>query len=228
MSLPGVGRIWIVISRATSDCHSEAAPYTIATPPLVTAARNVMMATTAASALPAIESFGTMVASPLACSRWVGSRRAKPKRLRRPSIAGSIIDMDATVMEHQATRVVLVHQGDIMGRDDDRGAGFVEFDEQPQQPLRQPRIDVSGRLVGEQNLRPCDHRAGDGGALLLAAREYRRQRPHTIAEADPAEQFGDLVVIGLLLAAEHLQRQGDIVERRQVIEQAEVLEHDAD
>jgi hypothetical protein len=30
----------------------------------------------------------------------------------------------------KATRIVLVHQGDIMGRDDDRGAGFVELDEQ--------------------------------------------------------------------------------------------------
>jgi hypothetical protein len=81
MSLPSVGRIWIVFSWAMSDCHSKAALITIATPPLVTAARNVMMATTAASALPPIEPFGTIVASPLGCSRWAG--------LRRPSMAGS-------------------------------------------------------------------------------------------------------------------------------------------
>src|SRR5215471_1422912 len=94
MSLPSVGRIWIVISWAMSDCHSEAALITIATPPLVTAARNVMMATTAASALPPIESFGTIDLSPLACSRWVG--------LRRPSMAGSVTGIDATLMDHGA------------------------------------------------------------------------------------------------------------------------------
>src|SRR5277367_6505843 len=132
MSLPAVGRTWIVISRAMSDCHSDAAPITIATPPLVTAARNIMIATTAVSAFPAIVSFGTIVVSPLACSRWVRSRRSPPRRLRKAAMAGSIIDMDATVMEHQATRIVLVHQGNIVGRDDDRGAGFVELYEQPQ------------------------------------------------------------------------------------------------
>src|ERR1700686_2093321 len=129
----------MVISRAISDCHAVAEPISIATPPLVTAARNVMIATTAVRALPAIESFGTMVASPLACSRWVGSRRSRPRHFRRPSMAGSIIDMDVNVMEHQTTGVILVHQGDIVGREDDRGAGFVELNEQPQQPLRQPR-----------------------------------------------------------------------------------------
>ena len=64
MSLPGVGRTWIVISRAMSDWYSEAERITIATPPLVAAARKVMMATTAASALPAMVSLGTMVVSP--------------------------------------------------------------------------------------------------------------------------------------------------------------------
>src|SRR5271156_5901178 len=152
MSFPAVGRTWIVISRAMSDCHSEAAPMTMATLPLVTAARNVMMATTAVSALPAIESFGTIVVSPLACSRWPASR-PNPNRVRRAARADSIIDMDATVMEHQATRIILIHQGDIMGRDDDGGAGLIELDEQPQQPLRERRIDISGRLVGEQDPR---------------------------------------------------------------------------
>ena len=51
--------IWMVTSRATSDCHSLAAPPTSITAPMVSEARNVMMATTAISARPEIELRGT-------------------------------------------------------------------------------------------------------------------------------------------------------------------------
>ena len=53
----------MVISRATSDCHSDADFITSTTAPVVSAARNVMIATTATSAVPAIEVFGTIGAS---------------------------------------------------------------------------------------------------------------------------------------------------------------------
>src|SRR5579859_2946978 len=110
----------MVISRATSDCHALAAPITMATPPLVTAARNVMIATTAASALAAIESFGTIATSPRVCS----PRRGAPRNLSsclRSAAAMLLVDMDATVMEHQPAGVVLVHQADVVGGDDHRG-----------------------------------------------------------------------------------------------------------
>ena len=67
----------------------------------------------------------------------------------------SIIDMQPPLMQHHAPRRILIHQRDVVGRDDDGGAGLVEFDEQPQQPPRQCRIDVAGRLVGQQQLRPA-------------------------------------------------------------------------
>src|SRR6516165_1762609 len=108
----------MVISRATSDRHSFADPITIATPPLVTAARYVMIATTAASALPAIESFGTMEPSPRVCSPGRGDRRRRPTCLRSVVVARPIVDMDMAVMEHEATGVVLIHQCNVMGGDD--------------------------------------------------------------------------------------------------------------
>ena len=58
------GRTWMVTSRATSDCHSTAADRTSMTAPVVSEARNVMMATTATSARPAMERFGTIGVSP--------------------------------------------------------------------------------------------------------------------------------------------------------------------
>src|SRR5258708_36073751 len=138
----------MVISRAPSDCHSFADPITIATPPLVTAARNVMIATTAASALAAIESFGTIWASPRVSRPGRCGRRRNRANPLRNAVTGLVIDMDVAVMEHKATGVGLVHEGDVMGGDDDRGAGFVQLDEQPEKALRQLRVHIAGRLIG--------------------------------------------------------------------------------
>ena len=54
-----------------------------------------------------------------------------------------------------------------MGSDDDGRAQPVEFEEQAEQALRHRRIDVAGRLVGKQDLRPVDQRPRDRGALLV-------------------------------------------------------------
>ena len=59
-SWPLTGRIWIVISRATSDCHSAAEASTSITAPVVSEARKVMIDTTATSARPATELRGTI------------------------------------------------------------------------------------------------------------------------------------------------------------------------
>ena len=79
-----------------------------------------MIATTAASALAAIESLGTM---------WTSPRVSRPGRGRLPRSRASplpsaamtrlVIDVDVAVMEHEATGVVLVHEGNIVGGDDD-------------------------------------------------------------------------------------------------------------
>ena len=50
----------MVSSLPTSDCHSAAEALTSSTAPVVIEARNVMMATTATSARPAIEARGTI------------------------------------------------------------------------------------------------------------------------------------------------------------------------
>ena len=85
--------------------------------------------------------------------------------------------------------------------------------------------------VGSSASRSCGRaitRARDRGTLLLATREHRRQRPHALAEADPVQQLDHLVAIASLVAPDHAQRQGDVLVGGHVIEQAEILEHDAD
>ena len=66
----------MVISLATSDCHSAADALTSSTAPVVIEARNVMMATTATSARPAIEARGT-----------IGDMIARPRRHLRALVS---------------------------------------------------------------------------------------------------------------------------------------------
>src|SRR5215510_4168770 len=185
-SRPGVGRIWIVTSRATLDCHLPAAAPISTTAPTVSEARNVMMAITATSARPAMESTGTIEVSP----RGAGARRCSGVLSSTSKGLASFIIVQPSFVQYQAARIELVHQRDVVGGADDR--------------------------------------ARDRGALLLAARQDRRQRPHAVAEPDPVQQLGDLVAVAVLAAAQDAQRQSHVLERRHVVEQAEILEHDAD
>src|ERR1700710_1849588 len=129
----------MVISLATSDCQSAADALTSSTAPVVIEARNVMMATTATSARPAIEARGTIGDRLRARAGTCG--RSRPRSTNGPCWSSVLLlDMQTSLMQHQAPRLVLVHQGDVVGRDDDGGAGLVQFDEQPQQTPPQGRI----------------------------------------------------------------------------------------
>src|SRR6202035_5792151 len=134
----------MVISLATSDCHSAADALTSSTVPVVIDARKVMMATTATSARPAIEARGTIGDRLRARAGSCG--RSWPRSTNGPCSSGVLlIDMQPSLVQHQPPRLVLVHQRDVVGRDDDGGAGLVELDEQPQQPPPQGRVDIAGR-----------------------------------------------------------------------------------
>src|SRR6202022_1126266 len=122
----------MVISLATSDCHSAADALTSSTAPVVMEARNVMMATTATSARPAIEARGTIGDRLRARAGTCG--RSFPKSTKGPCWSPALfIDMQPSLMQHQPPRFVLIHQRDIVGGDNDGGAGLVQFNEQPQQ-----------------------------------------------------------------------------------------------
>src|ERR1700750_2179586 len=99
----------MVISLATSDCHSAAEALTSNTAPVVIDARNVMIATTAIKARPAIEARGTIGDRLRAftgtcgrsCPRSINGSRSSPILL---------IKVYPALMQHHAPRVVLVHQ----------------------------------------------------------------------------------------------------------------------
>src|ERR1700755_2373272 len=122
----------MVISLATSDCHSAAEALTSSTVPVVIEARKVMIATTATSARPAIEARGTI--GDMLRARAGTCGRSLPRSTSGPcSSPLLLIDMQPSLVQHQSPRLVLIHQRDVVGRDHDRGAGLVQFDEEPQQ-----------------------------------------------------------------------------------------------
>ena len=94
---------------------------------------------------------------------------------------------------------------------------------------RGDRIESGRRLVEKQHLRVERHGAGDGGALLHAAAQFRR---HVIVEAAKSDalqlQRGDHANrIGRQIG-KFLQRQTDIVQNRHRAEQRAALIHDAE
>ena len=87
-------------------------------------------------------------------------------------------------------------------------------------------VEVAGRLVGEDQRRARRGRAGDGDALLLAARKLRRVMGQAVAEADRFE-LGGGARPGVGLAGQ-LERGGDVFLRGHRRQQVEGLQHDAD
>ncbi len=61
----------------------------------------------------------------------------------------------------------------------------VELAQQRHHPGAGDRVEVAGRLVGEQQRRVAGHRAGDGDPLAFAAGELVRAVREPVAEADP-------------------------------------------
>src|SRR5258705_12728125 len=143
------------------------------TAPVVSEARKVMMAMIAISARAEIVARGTIGVSKrgsVCAESAAGEFGFSPA-----AILASVVDMQTALVQHEAARIDLVHERDVVGGNDDGSARFIEFHEKPQQPLRQIRIDIARGLVGEEELRPRDHRPRDSGALLLPTREHRRQ-----------------------------------------------------
>src|SRR5262245_18490058 len=120
-SRPDAGRIWIVTSRATSDCHSLADALTSTTAPMVSEARNVMMAMTEIRARPAMESTGTSgVSTPCIGSATTAVTVWPSGPLMCVSTTrASFIIVQAPLVQHQATGVELVHQRDGVRGDED-------------------------------------------------------------------------------------------------------------
>ena len=110
----------------------------------------------------------------------------------------------------------------------DRRAAAVQLAKQLHHRFAVRRIEVTRRLVGEEDERIAGDGAGDGDALLLTAGELRRIVLHAVAHAHALERIGDaLLALGRRHAAVR-ERQLDVLVDREIADQVERLEDEAD
>ena len=91
-------------------------------------------------------------------------------------------------------------------------------------PVR--RVEVAGRLVGEDDLRAAGEGPGDGDALLLATGELARPVREAVAETDGVDDLVEPRRVGLAAGERHRER--DVLDRGERRHQVEGLEDEAD
>ncbi len=152
----------------------------------------------------------------------IAQRRSAGQGARR-----GLVGEHLAVAELDLTPGVLGDVG-LVGDQEHGVAGLVQLVEEVHDLGRGGRVEVAGRLVGEEDRRVVDQRAGDGHALALAAGELVGLVVHALAEPDPLQGAARPFPA---LAARHAgvdQRQLDVLQRVGARQQVEGLEDEAD
>nr|BFF11839.1 hypothetical protein GCM10025699_31420 [Microbacterium flavescens] len=139
-----------------------------------------------------------------------------------------LVAHDLAVDELDDAALHLVDEACLVGGHDDGGAAGVDAREELHDVDGCRGVEVSGRLVGEEHLRPVHQGAGDRDALLLTARQLVREPLLFTRQADERQDLGDGLLDEASRRADDLQREGDVLEDGLGGEEAEVLEHRAD
>src|SRR5919197_1892035 len=110
----------------------------------------------------------------------------------------------------------------------DRGARLVELLQEIHDGFTAARVEVSGRLVREQDEWFARDGSRDGDTLLLTARQLTRKMLRAMRHSDAFERrFDALFALGGLHAAVG-EWQLDVLEDREIANQVETLEDEAD
>ena len=144
-------------------------------------------------------------------------------------VGGRVVDVgdDPTVGEEH--RPVGIGRGDrVVGDHHDRLAELADGDPHERQHLAAAvRVEVAGRLVGEDDLRArADERTSDGDALLLTAGQLGRAMAEAVLEPDGVDDVVEPVTVDL--APGERGREHDVLLRGQRGHQVERLEDEAD
>src|SRR3954453_3903811 len=131
----------MVISRPTDPCHCPDAVATSSAMQAHSAARKARMAMTATSARFSAEWTGTSGAWRFSFALKPGSGATSSAEPDGTGIVRAIprllIDVQETVADHEPAGFDLIHQGEIVRRDQNGGAEPVELDEEAQEPARE-------------------------------------------------------------------------------------------
>src|SRR5262245_35865301 len=193
--------------------------------------------TRAASTSPKIVAFTPIAIASEAIATSANNGRRWSTRTARRRFPGSqdrgtvsvpaLLVHDATV--EQLDRALGVAREPRIVRDHaDRAALLVQVAQQVHHGLAVRRVQVSGRLVREQDQRVAGERAGHGDALLLAARELARQVLRAVRHAHALERLADPAPPLHRRHAAVRERQLDVLVYRQVADQVEALEDEPD
>ena len=96
--------------------------------------------------------------------------------------------------------------------------------EEPHDRVAGVRVELAGRLIGQEQLRPVGQCPRDGNSLLLAAGELVRPMRGARTQAHQVEELGDARVAGPWVGANEAQRDLDVLGGRQDRQQPEGLE----
>ena len=141
--------------------------------------------------------------------------------MRRHDAAGGQFDLASA-----ATRDVRV----VRDHHERRTALPVQLEHQVDHRFASARIEAAGRFVGEQQGRLQDEGACQRDPLLFAAAEILRIVREPFAESHPLQQLTCCLdrVPALRHAPAELERQQHVLQRRQVRQQLERLEHESE
>lgn len=107
-----------------------------------------------------------------------------------------------------------------------RAAFLVQFEQKIADALTGVAVEIAGGFVGEEHVGLGGEGTGNGHALLFATGELAWRVSQALAQADPLQQFRGAFTG--ILATVQLQRQHDVFQRIEAIEQLERLEDKAD
>ena len=144
-------------------------------------------------------------------------------------LAGRALLDDLAVVEEDDAIGDLTGEPDLVRDDDERRAVAGEPADDVEHLADELGVERRRRLVEEQHLRRERERPGDRDALLLAARELPRVVVGLVGEPDAGEQpLGQRARVLLREPLVRDRRLDDVLDRREVREQVEVLEDEPD
>ena len=141
-------------------------------------------------------------------------------------LGNHFVDQLAIRDQHPARRTA--RQGGVVGDDEDGLALVGQLAEDGQHMLGSARIQVAGRLIGHDDGRVIGQGAGNGGDLLLPARERQGQLIGLPFQAHQLEQLhGAPLALGRGIHVAIIHRQHGVFEHRKGGQQLEELEDNA-
>src|SRR5437762_12446228 len=140
----------------------------------------------------------------------------------------ALVAHDHPVIEVDDAAAERVDDLGVVRRHEKRRTELVDPNEELDDLPARDRIEVSRRLVRDEDLRSAYKGARDRGALLLAARELVREVRPPLREADERERALGLFARLLARVSGDEKSEADILGDGLPREELEVLEHDPD